>query len=305
MDKMPADKGLRQLEKAGNSLRKLIVRSRDNNELKGERVMDDREWKYLSLRREDRVLEVTFRADNKVNSLNNALMRELTQLAQQLQFDSELNAIILTGQDNIFTAGMDLKDPEAANTANMTVAEQRQLVKVGPAMCAAWEALEPVTIAAIEGWCIGGGTALAVACDWRVAAENASFYVPELKLGMNMSWQSVPRFNNLIGPAKTKQLLILAEPQDAATAERWGLFDYVVTPGGAMAKSRELAAQVAAMPPVPVRMAKRAINASACALNNAVSQMDADQFLLTCNTEDAREGAMAFFEKRPPHFTGN
>lgn len=267
--------------------------------------MSTTQWEYLSLRREDRVLEVTFRAPNKVNSLNNALMRELTRLAQELQFDSELNAIILTGAPDIFTAGMDLRDPEAANAASMTVAQRRQLVKVGPAMCAAWEALEPVTIAAIEGWCIGGGTALAVACDWRVAADDAFFYVPELKLGMNMSWQSVPRFTHLIGPAKTKQLLILAERIDAATAEHWGLFDYLCAPGQALFRARELAAQVAAMPPVPVRMAKRAINACATALDNAVSHMDADQFLLTQSAEDAIEGAMAFFEKRPPRFTGN
>ena len=144
-----------------------------------------------------------------------------------------------------------------------------------------------------------------MACDWRVAADDSSFYVPELKLGMNMSWQSVPRFNNLIGPAKTKQLLILAEPLDAATGERWGLLDYLTAPGQAMTRARALAAQVAAMPPIPIRMAKRAINASAGALNNAVSQMDADQFLLAQGTEDALEGALAFFEKRPPRFTGN
>lgn len=267
--------------------------------------MNDTAWKYLVLHRHDRVLEVAFRSPNKVNSLNFALMRELTRLAQQLQFDSELNAIILTGTPAMFCAGMDLRDPEAANAANMTVAERRQLVKVGPAMCAAWEALEPVTIAAIEGWCIGGGAALAVACDWRVAADNAFFYVPELRLGMNMSWQSVPRFTHLIGPARTKQLLILADRVDAATAERWGLCDYVCAPGQALARARELAAQVAAMPPVPVRMAKRAINASATALDNAVSYMDADQFLLAQGTGDALEGALAFFEKRPPRFTGN
>jgi enoyl-CoA hydratase len=267
--------------------------------------MSESPWKYLSLQREGRVLEVTFRSDNRVNSLSNALMRELTQLAQELQFDSELNAIILTGSPTIFSAGMDLKDPEAAKASQLTVAEQRQLVKVGPAMCAAWEALEPVTIVAIEGWCIGGGTALAVACDWRVAAEDASFYVPELKLGMNMSWQSVPRFAHLIGPAKTKQLLILAEPLDAATAERWGLFDYLSAPGEALTRARELAAQVAAMPPIPVRMAKRAINASVSALDNAVSYMDADQFLLAQGTDDTQEGTLAFFEKRTPNFKGN
>ncbi len=267
--------------------------------------MDNAPWEYLTLHRENRVLEVSFRSPNKVNSLNNSMMRELTSLAQELQFDSELSAIILTGAQNIFTAGMDLHDPEAANISNLTVAQRRQLVKVGPAMCAAWEALEPVTIVAIEGWCIGGGAALAVACDWRVAADNASFHVPELKLGMNMSWQSVPRFTHLIGPAKTKQLLILAEPLDAATAERWGLLDYVCAPGEALFRARELAGRVAAMPPVPVRMAKRAINASTTALDNAVSFMDADQFLLSQGTDDALEGAAAFFEKRPPHFTGN
>lgn len=263
------------------------------------------QWNYLTLEREERILTVSFDSGSKVNSLSNALMRELTQLAIELQQDSELSAIILTGRTDTFTGGMDLKDPENAAVRKATVAEKRTLLKVGPAMCAAWEALEPVTIVAIEGWCIGGGTALAVACDWRVAASNASMYVPELKLGMNMSWQSVPRFVNLIGPARTKQLLILAEPQNAITAEQWGLVDYVTFPGEALSRARELATQVAGMPPIPVRMAKRAITMSATALNNATSFMDADQFLSAQNTEDAVEGALAFFEKRAPDFKGN
>jgi enoyl-CoA hydratase/carnithine racemase len=187
----------------------------------------------------------------------------------------------------------------------MTVSERRQLVKVGPQMCAAWESLEQVTIVAIEGWCIGGGAALAVSCDWRVAGEDARFYVPELKLGMNMSWQSVPRFNHLIGPARTKELLIIAEPVDMNKAERWGLIDHVTRPGEALAKARELAAKVVAIPPIPVRMAKRAITTSAGALDNATSFMDADQFLLAQDTEDAVEGAVAFFEKRDADFKGN
>jgi enoyl-CoA hydratase len=262
-------------------------------------------WKYLSVSREQRVLTVSFDSGNRVNALNNALMRELTQLAHELQDDAELNAIILTGKPDIFSAGMDLKDPERASAGKLSQAQKRKLVQLGPKMCAAWEALEPVTIAAIESWCIGGGTALVVACDWRVAGESAFMYVPELKLGMNMSWQSVPRFVNLIGPAKTKQLLILAEPLPALEAKDWGLIDYLVPDGEALAKARELAVKVAAMPPIPVRMAKQAINTSANALNNATSFMDADQFLLTQGTEDALEGAMAFFEKRPAKFKGN
>lgn len=262
-------------------------------------------WEFLTLQRSGRVLEVQFNSHTKVNSLNSALMRELTALAQQLHFDSELSAIVLTGQPHTFSAGMDLKDPETSQLGQMSVAERRQVVKVGPAMCAAWEALEPVTIAAIEGWCIGGGAALAVSCDWRIAASDAMFYVPEVKLGMNMSWQSVPRFNALIGPAKTKELLILAEPVNAATAQHWGLYDRVSEPGEAVATAHDLAAQVAARPPIPVRMAKEAINASALPLAEAVARMDRDQFLLAVSTEDAREGAVAFFEKREPDFKGN
>jgi enoyl-CoA hydratase len=267
--------------------------------------MTKTDWKYLTTSREDRVMTVRFDSGNKVNSLNNALMRELTELAQQLQNDCELSAIILSGQDTIFSAGMDLKDPQGAAVATMTTAEQRALVQVGPRMCAAWEALEPITIAAIEGWCIGGGMALVSACDWRVAAQDASLYVPELRLGMNMSWQSVPRFVNLIGPAKTKELLILAEPVPAEQAKDWGLVDHLCPSGQALVKARELADKVGAMPPIPVRMTKLAINNSANALNNATSFMDADQFLLTQTTADAREGALAFFEKRPPVFKGD
>ena len=147
--------------------------------------------------------------------------------------------------------------------------------------------------------------ALASACDWRVAAEDSSLYVPELKLGMNMSWQSVPRFVSLIGPARTKQLLILAEPLAADIAHDWGLVDYLAAPGEAVNTAQELAMKVAAMPSIPVRMAKRAINTSANALNDATSFMDADQFMLTQGTFDASEGARAFFEKRPAVFKGD
>ncbi len=267
--------------------------------------MADKDWDYLRVERKDRVMEVHFDSGSEVNSLSNALMRELTALAQSIQDDSQLSAVILTGRADIFCAGMDLRDPELQQFSDKTVAEKRSLLKIGPKMCAAWEAIEAVTIVAIEGHCIGGGMALAASCDWRVASEEATLYVPELKLGMNMSWQSVPRFVNLIGPAKTKQLLLLADRIGGDVALEWGLVDYLTESGETLARARVLAAQVAAMPPVPLRMAKRAINASANALNDATSFMDADQFLLTQGMADAVEGAKAFFEQREPEFKGD
>jgi enoyl-CoA hydratase len=267
--------------------------------------MTEKSWQYLDLQRDERILTVSINSGDKVNSLGVAVMRELTELAQQLQHDSDLSAIILCGREDIFSGGANLKDPVLAAARDASLAERRTLNKTGPMMCAAWEALEPITIVAIEGWCIGGGTALAVACDWRVAAKDAQLYVPELKLGMNMSWQSVPRFTNLIGPARAKQLLILCEPLAADTALAWGLVDYCVDNGQSLPKALALANQVAAMPPIPVRMIKRGITTAATALNNATSFMDADQFMLAQSTDDAREGPAAFFEKRDPEFKGN
>mgnify|MGYP002265663991 CR=1 FL=1 len=113
--------------------------------------MDSKHWQYLQLQRSDRVLTVSFDAGNPVNSLSNALMRELTELALLLQDDSELSAIVLSGRADMFSGGMDLKDPEAAAARDSSVAQKRLLVKIGPKLCAAWEALEPVTIVAKIG----------------------------------------------------------------------------------------------------------------------------------------------------------
>ncbi len=267
--------------------------------------MPSEPWQHLSITRDDRTVSVQFDTGSPVNALNHSVIDELTRFAEGIADDPGVSCIILRGKDNIFTAGMDLKDPALREMASLSLAEKRARLKAGPKLCAAWEAIEAVTIAAIEGHCVGGGVALAVSCDWRVAAENASLLVPELKLGMNMSWQSVPRFVNLIGPSRSKRLLLLAESTPADTALEWGLVDYCVPAGSAQAHAETLAKRLQSMPPVPLRMAKRAINASANALNETSSYMDLDQFLLAQGMDDAGEAQRAFLEKRQPVFKGN
>jgi enoyl-CoA hydratase len=211
---------------------------------------------------------------------------------------------VLAGNARAFTAGVDLKDPKLGARPGMSLLERRQNAKLGPDLCAAWEALEQMTIAAIEGFCIGGGVALAVACDFRVIGRSAHLRLPEVPLGMNMSWQSLPRLVALMGPARTKRFTVLGEPLPAETASQWGLVDDVVDDGTALAAAIELARRIAALPPIPVRMAKQGVNMAALPLAGATSFMDRDQFLLAASTEDQREAIAAFLERRKPTFEG-
>jgi enoyl-CoA hydratase/carnithine racemase len=254
--------------------------------------------------RKGRVAVVRFDRGNRANALSNALMRELTEVARSFEDDLETSAIVLTGRADVFTLGFDLRDPAAAASRDTGLDERRRAARVGPRMCAAWEAIDAFTIVAIEGYCVGGGAALAVACDLRIMGEAAVMYVPEVERGMNMSWGSVPRFVNLIGPARTKSLVALATKVGAAQAVQWGLADEMAANGGAFERALALAEHAASLPPTALRMIKRDIDVAAKALNQAVSFMDADQFALAQSSEDYRESIAAFFEKRDPKFSG-
>lgn len=257
----------------------------------------------LSVRREGRVAIVTIDRGDGRNALSAALMRDLTALAQGFAADSSLSAIVLTGAGG-FSAGADLKDPELAERSRLPLLARRQALRLGPDMCDAFAALEPVTVAAIEGFCIGGGVSLAVACDFRILGASAHLRLPEIPLGMNMSWHTLPRLVSLIGPARTKEMTLFGRRIAAATAAAWGLADALVADGAALGAAEAWAQELAALPPVALRMSKVAISQAAAALHAATSFMDLDQFALAASSEDHAEAVAAFLEKRPPRFTG-
>ncbi len=206
--------------------------------------------------------------------MSDALMKELTDLARWLDEDLETSVIVLTGRADNFSMGFDLKEGRDANAGLM---QRRRAIQRGPRLCKAWEELEQMTICAIEGWCVGGGAALATALDLRVMAEGSTMYVSEIERGMNMSWNSVPRFVNLCGPARAKRVVVMAERIEAERALEWGLADEVAPRGGAVAKAMEMAERIASLPPVQVRMCKKDVDMAAKALNHATSFMDADR----------------------------
>ena len=182
-----------------------------------------------------RIAVVRFDRGDNINALSGQAMRELRDVTRDFEDDLETSVVILTGSAKAFSAGFDLKDPEGRQRDTLSVGERIHRQRLGPKMCKAWQDMDQVTIAAIEGHCIGGGAALVVALDFRFCGKSAHFRIPEVELGMNMSWGSIPRLLALMGPARTKQAVILASDRiGAADALDWGLVEKVVEDGQAL-----------------------------------------------------------------------
>lgn len=257
-----------------------------------------------SVERRGRIAVVRLDRKDGRNALSLAAIRELTRVARDLDEDDGLSAVVLTGSAKVFSFGFDLTDPKLAEITQAGVGTRRRASQLGGKMCRAWEQLEPLTICAVEGHCIGGGVALAISCDLVVAAESARFIVPEIDRGMNLGWGAVPRLVNLVGPARAKQIAIVADQVSAVEAERLGLVQELAPEGKALDRALAMAEKVAAKPPVAVRMIKQGVNAYAGALTEAASRMDSDQFALATLSADFAEGISSFLQKRPPKFTG-
>jgi enoyl-CoA hydratase/carnithine racemase len=265
--------------------------------------------KFVSIEKgfgpEGRIAVVRFDRGDGINALSPEALRQLTDAARSFEDDSATSVVVLTGSAKAFSAGFDLKDPEGRARKTMDIGALRRHLKLGPRLSHAWQEMEQITIGAIEGFCIGGGVALAVALDFRVMANDAHMRVPEIGLGMNMSWQSIPRMLHLIGPARTKQAVILADQRiSAAEAHQWGLVEQVADPGKAFEAAMAMAEKVAAQPPLSVAMTKLTVNRLTHVLDDLASHMDVDQFALASLTEDHKEGVEAFLGRRKPKFRG-
>lgn len=262
------------------------------------------DWKDVEIERAGRIAVVKFDRLDNLNALSLDLMTELLQAAGSFEDEPDVSVVVLTGSAACFTAGIDLRDPKLIEGMQAPLGERKRVVSLGPKMCRAWEEMEPITIAAIEGHCVGGGVSLAVSCDFRIMGEGAFFRVPELNLGMNMSWQTIPRLVHLVGPARTKQIVLLGERIGSEAALSWGFAQEIVPDGEVLSRALDLARKIAAQPPLPVKMTKKTVNAVANVLDDAISHMDVDQFMLCQLTEDYAEALSAFLGKRKPTFKG-
>lgn len=235
--------------------------------------------KTVTITRSGPIAIVKFDRKERLNAFDQELVQEMIETGLSFQDDFETRAIIVTGADNAFSSGADLK---AKNyTQNMSAVEARHTRQAGVRLCRIWEDLPQVTIAAISGLAVGAGCAFSLAFDWRVMDRDAYFLVPEVRIGWNIQWGTIPRLVALVGPARAKQAALLCEKMSANEALEWGLIDRMSESKQAVAEAIKLAETVAEFDPVPVRMIKESINATAGANFRASSHADADQNALS------------------------
>ena len=255
-------------------------------------------YRNLKLDIQRAIATVTLDRPAARNAMSAQLMREMIACAGRVSAMRDVDVVIVRGSGVCFSAGADLKDASRWGNAERPFDEQRETAALGYRMARAWEEMPQVTIAAIEGYAIGGGLALVAALDWRVLAEDAFVSLPEIALGIPLTWGTLPRLVNLVGPARAKRLSILCERIPAGDAFAMGLADYIAPPGKALATARAVAKQVLALPRNSVRMTKESVNAYAGIGAHAASHMAHDQVQLAAGSAEAKAAREAFAARR-------
>jgi enoyl-CoA hydratase len=253
----------------------------------------------IQVTREDRLAIVTINRP-PVNALNQEVLDALEAAFAELKKDETVGCVILTGGgEKAFVAGADISEFPKLNKENGETLSRRgqevfQQIADFPA---------PV-IAAVNGFALGGGMELALACDIRVVAENAMVGLPEVTLGIFPGYAGTQRLPRLITAGKAKELIFTGGMINGAEAYRIGIADHLTVPGESVAKAKEIAAKILKNGPVAIRFAKEAINKGLDQTLEEGQRIEASYFSELCDTEDQKEGAQAFLEKRPPVFKG-
>ncbi|WP_422447400.1 enoyl-CoA hydratase/isomerase family protein [Thermoanaerobacterium sp. DL9XJH110] len=258
------------------------------------------DYQLLLYKEEDRAAYITINRPEVRNALSNRMVEELEDAVYRIEKNEDLRAAVVTGAgDRAFMSGADIKElVERDAIIGRRHTRQRQ------ELFSRIENLNIPVIAAVNGYAIGAGLELSLACTFRIASENAGFAASEVKLGIIPGAGGTQRLAKLVGKAKALEMILLGDMIDAQEAFRIGLVNKVVPQDKLMEEVAEWVKKIKALPKLAIQYAKEAINRGA---NLGLDQGLAHEsylFALACTTHDKKEGVAAFLEKRPPNFTG-
>ena len=232
--------------------------------------------KFLKLEKRNKIAYVSFTRKKSLNALNSQTLKELIYLNKELERNSKIKVIVYLSEGKDFSAGADIK--ERQNKLSKLEIWKSNLGK---------EAIESIlkinqiTIASLRGYCLGGAACIASACDFRVASETTLVAYPEIDLGMNLNWFGLPLLLRLIGPSKTKKMVISGEMENADELFKWGFIDELFKDEDLEKMTTDFAKKYASKPALPTQMIKRSVNALTYQSDQSVMHMDYDQFLLS------------------------
>lgn len=244
-----------------------------------------------------RVALVRLNRPKQLNALNGPTMDALCEALEKLDRDEAVRVIVVTGNERAFAAGADIGEMSGASPIDMLRTNR----------IAQWDRVRKITkpvMAAVAGWCLGGGCELAMALDIIIAAESARFGQPEIKIGVMPGAGGTQRLPRAIGKSKAMEMILTGEPITAAEAERIGLVSRVVTDELLIEDALALAAEIAKRAPLALRLAKESVNAAfEMGLTDGLAH-ERRLFYLLFSSDDQKEGMTAFLEKREPDFKG-
>lgn len=256
-------------------------------------------YETLVLERRDRVALITINRPDKRNALNIKTREEGASLLEELRNDASVGVVVITGAgDKAFIAGADI-----AEFAGRTAMMQRDVMTARSLFTAIDTFPKPI-IAMINGYCLGGGCELALACDLRIASESASFGQPEINLGIIPGGGGTQRLTRLVGEGKAMELILTGDIIDAQSAYAIGLVNAVVPAAQLEARTMEIANRMAAKSPIALSLGKEAVKLASRSNLDEGLRREVDLFALCFSTEDKNEGVSAFLEKRKPEFKG-
>ena len=248
----------------------------------------------------EQIARITFNRPNVLNALNRKTMDELGDCLKKVRADDAIRVVILTGAgEKAFIAGADINE-----LSQQTPVNGREFTLYGQEIIHRLETLGKPSIAAINGFALGGGCELALACTMRIASRNAKLGQPEVKLGIIPGYGGSQRLPRLCGKGVAHELILTGEMITAEEALRVGLVNRVVEPGELLATAEAIAKKIIANAPLAVKYAMEAVEHGMEMPQEEGLYLEATLFGLCCATQDMREGTRAFLEKRPPKFEG-
>lgn len=259
-----------------------------------------KEFESLVFESDDGVATLTFNRPKALNALNRSLLLELSRALEAVEADESIRVLVLTGAgDKAFVAGADISE-----LATFNPLQARKFSRLGHQVIGALQKLPIPVIAAVNGYALGGGCEIALACDFVYASDQAQFGLPEINLGIIPGFGGTQRLPRLIGQSMAKELIFTGKMVPAAEAKEIGLVNRVFAADALLPEAGKTARTIAQKGKVSLRAAKHAVNTGCDADLGTGCAVEIDAFALCMASEDAKEGTSAFLEKRKPAFGG-